>query len=98
MNQHVPDSFSPSHYAARDEESKKYISGLLAEKKEQKRVIAEKDRRLELAESQHEKRILKFEHDLDECRAEITMKKREMDKLRSIAKNSMDTLKIAEAE
>ncbi|KAJ1667685.1 hypothetical protein IW140_001257 [Coemansia sp. RSA 1813] len=98
MNHHVPDALSPSHYSARDNETQKYINGLLTENKEQKRIISDKNRRLELSESQNEKRVLKLERDLDECKGELTTRKREMDRLKSSERNYLESLNLAESE
>ncbi|KAJ2540679.1 hypothetical protein EV175_006210 [Coemansia sp. RSA 1933] len=94
----MPDALSPSKYSERDSETQTYIDRLLGENKEQKRVISDKNRRLELAESQNEKRVMKLESELDECKAEITTKKRELERLRVSENIASENLEAAEKE
>ncbi|KAJ2395528.1 hypothetical protein GGI23_004267 [Coemansia sp. RSA 2559] len=98
VNYQVPDILSPSKYSAGDNETQAFINGLLIENKEQKRAISEKNRRLELSEAQNEKRVLKLERELDECKSEITTRKREMERLRASERNYMESLSLAESE
>ncbi|KAI9505829.1 hypothetical protein GGI25_001236 [Coemansia spiralis] len=94
----VPDLYSPSRYAARDEDSQKQIDELLNRKAELQKQVVDKDRRLALLEGQHEKIASELEQNLDECKAELTMKKREIERLKNSEKNYIESLQLAEAE
>ncbi|KAJ2157353.1 hypothetical protein GGF46_004570 [Coemansia sp. RSA 552] len=88
---------SPTRYDG-DDSQQKHIKELLAKKAELQRQVSEKARRLELLEGQYEKRTVSLERELDECKAELTMKKRDIERLRQSEKNFMESLQVAETE
>ncbi|KAJ2849905.1 hypothetical protein IWW36_002290 [Coemansia brasiliensis] len=89
---------SPTRFAEMDDGSRKYIQEVLAKKSELQKMVTEKERRIELIESQYEKRTVSLERELDECKAELTMKKRDIERLKASEKSYLENLQIAESE
>ncbi|KAJ1853715.1 hypothetical protein GGH12_000391 [Coemansia sp. RSA 1822] len=92
------DGLSSTRYGDVDDGSKKQIQELLSKKAELQKMVTEKERRLELIEDQYEKRTVALEQDLDECKAELTMKKRDIERLKLSEKSYVENLQIAEGE
>ncbi|KAJ2738329.1 hypothetical protein H4R23_001223 [Coemansia sp. Cherry 401B] len=92
------EALSPTRYAELDDSSRKHIQELLSKKAELQKMVSEKERRLELIEGQYEKRTVALERELDECKAELTMKKRDIERLKLSEKSYMENLQIAESE
>ncbi|KAJ2081275.1 hypothetical protein H4R24_002452 [Coemansia sp. RSA 988] len=97
-NSPIRGALSPTHYTEKDDGSQKHIQDLLNKRTELQKLVAEKNRRLELVESQYEKRTAELEQNLDECKAELTMKKRDIERLKQSEKNHMENLQVAEVE
>ncbi|KAJ2808971.1 hypothetical protein H4R20_000479 [Coemansia guatemalensis] len=89
---------SPTRYTEQDDGSQKHIQDLLNKKMELQKLVTEKNRRLELVEGQYEKRTAELEQNLDECKAELTMKKRDIERLKQTEKNHLENLHVAEGE
>ncbi|KAJ2454859.1 hypothetical protein EV183_001279 [Coemansia sp. RSA 2336] len=89
---------SPTRFAEMDEKSRKFIEEVMAKKSELQKLVTEKERRIELIEGQYEKRTVSLERELDECKAELTMKKRDIERLKASEKSYLENLKIAESE
>ncbi|KAJ2830033.1 hypothetical protein IWW50_000516, partial [Coemansia erecta] len=92
------EAMSPTRFADLDDGSQKHIQELLNKKAELQKMVTEKERRLELIEGQYEKRTVALERELDECKAELTMKKRDIDRLKLSEKSYVENLQIAEGE
>ncbi|KAJ2611997.1 hypothetical protein H4S08_002896 [Coemansia sp. RSA 1365] len=90
--------FSPTRYADQGDEKQKQIEELLNKKMELQKKLNDTTRRLELSESKHEKRAAELEQNLDECKAELTMKKRDIERLKQSEKNYSENLHVAESE
>ncbi|KAI8322600.1 hypothetical protein GQ54DRAFT_259673 [Martensiomyces pterosporus] len=90
-------SLSPTRMGDMDS-SRKHIEELLSKKAELQKLVTEKERRLELIEDQHEKTAMALERELDECKAELTMKKRDIEKLKQSENNYIESLKVAEEQ
>ncbi|KAJ1959788.1 hypothetical protein GGI12_004155, partial [Dipsacomyces acuminosporus] len=88
---------SPTHLADADS-NRKHIEELLNKKAELQKLVGEKERRLELMSDQNEKQVEALERELDECKAELTMKKREIEKLKASESSYVESLKVAERE
>ncbi|PIA18871.1 hypothetical protein COEREDRAFT_79418 [Coemansia reversa NRRL 1564] len=94
----IREILSPARYAEHNDERQKQIQELLNNNMELQKSNNEKTRRLELEESQNEKRTAGLEQNLDECKAELTMKKRDIERLKQSEKNYSINLKVAEGE
>ncbi|KAJ2779053.1 hypothetical protein H4R18_004231 [Coemansia javaensis] len=89
---------SPTRYAELDDGSRQHIEELLSKKAELQKAVAEKTRRIELIESQYEKRTVSLERDIDECKAQLTTKKREIERLKQAERSCAENLRVAEGE
>ncbi|KAI9467765.1 hypothetical protein BX667DRAFT_217766 [Coemansia mojavensis] len=89
---------SPTRFEKLDDGSRKFIEEVMAKKSELQKLVTEKQRRIELIEGQYEKRTVSLERELDECRAELTMKKRDIERLKASEKSYLENLHIAESE
>ncbi|ORX71556.1 hypothetical protein DL89DRAFT_321850 [Linderina pennispora] len=88
---------SPSRFHNNDEVVR-HTDELLRKNAELKKLLAEANRRLELNNGQHEKRTEELERAVDECRAELTMKRREIEKLRQSERGYIESLHVSETE
>ncbi|KAJ2708865.1 hypothetical protein H4R19_004538 [Coemansia spiralis] len=89
---------SPARYAELDDGSKQYIEDLLSKKAELQKLVTEKQRRLEMLEGLHDKRTVALEREIDECRGQLTTKKREIERLKQSEKSYIESLHTAEGE
>ncbi|KAJ2761887.1 hypothetical protein IWQ56_005162, partial [Coemansia nantahalensis] len=89
---------SPARYAELDDGSTRHIEDLMDRKAELQRTVAEKERRIELLEGQYEKRTVALEREIDECRGQLTTKKREIERLKQTEKGYIESLQTAEGE
>ncbi|KAJ2793680.1 hypothetical protein H4R21_005795, partial [Coemansia helicoidea] len=81
-----------------DDGSTRHIEDLMDRKAELQRTVAEKERRIELLEGQYEKRTVALEREIDECRGQLTTKKREIERLKQTEKGYLESLQTAEGE
>ncbi|KAJ1937333.1 hypothetical protein FBU59_004783, partial [Linderina macrospora] len=88
---------SPSHHHSNDEVAR-YTEELLRKNAELTKRLAEEQRRNELNSSQYEKRTEELERAVDEHRAELAMKRRDIDKLKQSERKYVESLHVSEAE
>ncbi|KAJ2901161.1 hypothetical protein IWW38_000126 [Coemansia aciculifera] len=89
---------SPSRFTGLDSNSRKYVDDLHSKNGELQKKLVERDRFIERIEQQTEKSRVKLERDLDECKAEISMKRRDIERLKGERNAYLESLKAAEAE
>ncbi|KAJ2867922.1 hypothetical protein GGH94_000472 [Coemansia aciculifera] len=89
---------SPSRFAGMDNSSRKYVDDLQGKNTELQKKVAERDRHIDRIERQNEKSTVKLERDLDECKADLTMKRRDIERLKGERNAYLESLKAAEAE
>lgn len=98
VRQPVSPVLSPTRLSGLDYTTQRKIEQLMSRNADLQKQANDKGRRLELAEDQHEKRTATMHRELDECKAELTMKKREIEKLKSNEKGYGDSIRMAEEE
>ncbi|KAJ2879236.1 hypothetical protein H4R27_005422, partial [Coemansia aciculifera] len=81
-----------------DNSSRKYVDDLQGKNTELQKKVAERDRHIDRIERQNEKSTVKLERDLDECKADLTMKRRDIERLKGERNAYLESLKAAEAE
>ncbi|KAJ2017913.1 hypothetical protein GGI08_005181 [Coemansia sp. S2] len=94
----VPELPSPSRFAGLDNGSRRYVDELQGKNTELQKKITERDRHIDRIERQNEKTTVKLERDLDECKADLTMKRRDIERLKGECNAYQESLKAAEAE
>ncbi|KAJ2745119.1 hypothetical protein GGI20_002417 [Coemansia sp. BCRC 34301] len=94
----APELPSPSRFAGLDSSSRRYVDDLQGKNSDLQKKIAERDRFIERIERQNEKSTEKLERDLDECKADLTMKRRDIERLKGERNAYLESLKAAEAE
>ncbi|KAJ2583184.1 hypothetical protein GGH95_001133, partial [Coemansia sp. RSA 1836] len=94
----APELPSPSRFAGLDSSSRRYVDDLQGKNNELQKKIAERDRFIDRIERQNEKSTVKLERDLDECKADLTMKRRDIERLKGERTAYLESLKAAEAE
>ncbi|KAJ1731554.1 hypothetical protein LPJ61_002478 [Coemansia biformis] len=92
------DPVSPLRYAEPDDGSKQHIEQLLGKKTELQKMVADRERRIELIENQYEKRTVTLEREIDECKGQLTTLKREIERLKQSEKSYIENLQTAEGE
>ncbi|KAJ2817678.1 hypothetical protein GGI24_005327, partial [Coemansia furcata] len=94
----VPELPSPSRFVGLDSRSRNYVDDLHGKNTELQKKVVERDRHIERIERQNEKSTVKLERDLDECKADLTMKRRDIERLKGEINACVESLKAAEAE
>ncbi|KAJ2720667.1 hypothetical protein GGI07_004474 [Coemansia sp. Benny D115] len=94
----VPEALSPTRYTALDDTMRKSYDTLLGKRVELQKQLNEKERRVEFLETQLEQNKTKLENAIDEKETELSMKKREIERLRFNERSHQQNLKIAEGE
>ncbi|KAJ2331507.1 hypothetical protein GGH91_006399, partial [Coemansia sp. RSA 2671] len=94
----IPEMLSPPRFAGMDSRSRTYVDELQGKNTELQKKVVERDRQIDRIERRNEKTTEKLERDLDECKADLTMKRRDIERLKVECNTCMESLKAAEAE